>query len=622
MPSTPTVHVEGLVLHSAEEAAAGASVRARSGDVERTANSDENGYFDLGELPAGKVVVAASWEDLEVEDSLDLDPARAFLSVHPHGWIEERPGRLDGQFTDRDGGSVEGVTIRIVDSDRSTQLEVVTDANGRFEVLRLPAGHQRLSAERDGETLVDVDFPVGWLADERIDVDASGTIERDLGFFRGQLFDADNEGEEGVTVRLTEVLLGTTYSATTGEFGGFVLGVDAPDAETSDEQTGVPVGMYHVEVRRSGELLIERRLMLHPYMYLEISAQDGMHEGGSAAAALSAGEDDFHTVMVFYGTDRKREGSNDPAEIYGGKRGELELGKCEVSIPFDHRLGELEAPSFWRLQFREDPEKHVVLLSVEPQPRDEFVAELRARVEDSRERRAFVFVHGYNVTFENAARRTGQMAYDLQFDGAPILYSWPSKGSLQGYMADEASAGYTAPHLEEFLRLVARESGAEVVHLIAHSMGNRAMTVALSEISREPQGPRFDQIALVAPDIDADVFKRDIAPRIVTTGERVTLYASATDQALEASKKVHAAPRAGDASDGALVVPGIDTIDVTGLDTSFLGHSYFAENRSVIADLIYLLHQGTPPEERDWLLPVVGGGPDGERYWRFRHDEP
>ena len=41
-------------------------------------------------------------------------------------------------------------------------------------------------------------------------------------------------------------------------------------------------------------------------------------------------------------------------------------------------------------------------------------------------KQVFVFVHGFNVSFENALRRTAQIAYDLNFDGAPFLFSWPS----------------------------------------------------------------------------------------------------------------------------------------------------------------------------------------------------
>ena len=50
---------------------------------------------------------------------------------------------------------------------------------------------------------------------------------------------------------------------------------------------------------------------------------------------------------------------------------------------------------------------------------------------------AFLFIHGYNVTFEGAARRTAQMAYDLGFNGAAVFYSWPSQGTPTAYTIDE-----------------------------------------------------------------------------------------------------------------------------------------------------------------------------------------
>ena len=49
----------------------------------------------------------------------------------------------------------------------------------------------------------------------------------------------------------------------------------------------------------------------------------------------------------------------------------------------------------------------------------------------------FVFVHGYNVTFEGAAQRTAQIAYDLKFSGAPIFYSWPSQARTLEYTVDD-----------------------------------------------------------------------------------------------------------------------------------------------------------------------------------------
>jgi len=301
---------------------------------------------------------------------------------------------------------------------------------------------------------------------------------------------------------------------------------------------------------------------------------------------------------------------------YGNGRGELEVGTCEVSIPKRHQLGQIERPSIFRGEVYEDPRRHVVLLTVNLESPDEFHAGLRVRLDRSQRKEAFVFVHGFNVTFESAARRTAQLAYDLGFDGPPIFFSWPSQGGLLEYAVDETNVVWTVPHLKQFLVGIARNSGAESVHLIAHSMGNRALTSALQTIAYEmrEEPPMFREVLLTAPDIDADVFKRDIAPAIVRTAERVTLYASSNDEALILSKQVHGYPRAGDSGQGLVVVPGIDTIDVSTVDTSLLGHSYYGDNRSVIADMVDLLREAKPPDQRRFLRPQ----PLGELfYWIF-----
>lgn len=305
-----------------------------------------------------------------------------------------------------------------------------------------------------------------------------------------------------------------------------------------------------------------------------------------------------------------------PGRVYGGERGELEMGMCQVSIPKRHEVGEVERPSIFRLELQEDPTKHVVLLNVQPEPADRFMEALKARVAGSPEQEAFVFVHGYNVTFEAAAQRTAQMAFDLKFPGAPIFYSWPSQGKLLDYTVDETNVVWTVPHLKEFLVNIAQRSGARSVHLIAHSMGNRALTSALQTLSYEMKGtpPLFREVILTAPDIDADVFRRDIAPAIVQTAHRVTLYASSNDEALVMSKKVHGYPRAGDSGSGLVILPGIDTIDVSSVDTSLLGHSYYGSNGTVLADLLDLLHDSKPPLQRRWLRPIQLGS---LLYWAF-----
>lgn len=59
---------------------------------------------------------------------------------------------------------------------------------------------------------------------------------------------------------------------------------------------------------------------------------------------------------------------------------------------------------------------------------------------------------------------------------------------------------------------------------------------------------------------------------------------------------------------------GVDTIDATDVDTTFLGHSYIATVRALIADLKSLLESGRAPGGRTGLEEV--SEPAG-RYWRL-----
>lgn len=306
----------------------------------------------------------------------------------------------------------------------------------------------------------------------------------------------------------------------------------------------------------------------------------------------------------------------DTSVAYNAERGKLEMGTCNVSIPKTHKLAELESPSIFRLEISEDTAKHIVLLKVDPLEEDVFVDKLRERVQESEGQEAIVFIHGYNVTFEDAARRTAQLVYDLEFKGAPILYSWPSQGSLGSYLVDESNVEWTVSHLKQFLKLIAEQSNAKEINLIAHSMGNRALTRALEKLSYTDakDGPIFDQIMLTAPDIDVDIFRNDLAPRIIKTAQRVTLYASSNDKALAFSKTIHGFARAGESGENVTVVQGIDTIDVSELDTSLLGHSYYGSNETVLTDMAQLLFESKEPKDRSRLQSKIL---NNLTYWVF-----
>jgi esterase/lipase superfamily enzyme len=322
---------------------------------------------------------------------------------------------------------------------------------------------------------------------------------------------------------------------------------------------------------------------------------------------------EFDQVRVFFATDRKAEGDGFQ---FGGERGEgLSYGSVFVSIPHDHVAGAIEKPSIWRLEFSASPDRHMMITRRSMADRDGFFEELRKSLARGGSNASFVFVHGYNVAFDDAALRTAQITYDLNFLGAPVFYSWPSQATLQGYPMDENNVQWSEANLKGFLLDYAKNSGARDIYLIAHSMGNRALTGAVKALFAEhPElKGRFKEIILTAPDIDADIFKRDIAPALAAGCDKITLYVSDGDKALLASKTVHGYPRAGDSAAGITVAPGIETVDASGLDTSFLEHSYFAETGSVLTDIRKLVLEQLRAAQRG-LKKMSAEGRD---YWKI-----
>lgn len=331
-----------------------------------------------------------------------------------------------------------------------------------------------------------------------------------------------------------------------------------------------------------------------------------------------AGEDvPFFTVPVYYATDREDTGKTAPGEKYGSGRAALTYGVCYVTVPKSHDVGEIEEPRWWKFEFSASPESHIILKEVRKQNKDSFFGDMRRRVRASKSKSSFLFVHGYNTTFEAAAKRTAQMTHDLGFDGAPVFYSWPSQGTTASYTIDANTIRWAEPNLKAFIGDFVKRSNAEKIFLVAHSMGTRALTSAVSDLAEEDPTvkDKIEAIILAAPDIDAEIFKTQILPRMKGAAQNITLYASSRDTALLFSKRINGYPRAGDAGDGLVIAQGLDTIDASKVDTSLIGHSYFAQAESLLKDLYTILTQSSRAADRETLVPVED---DVGRYWRLR----
>lgn len=123
------------------------------------------------------------------------------------------------------------------------------------------------------------------------------------------------------------------------------------------------------------------------------------------------------------------------------------------------------------MPFLEDGAKHVILAEAKTESDAVFYRLVSEALSHSDRHDAFIFIHGFDTTFSGAARRTGQIAYDLKYEGAASFYTWPSQGRTAAYFEDLTNAEWTVPHLVAFLREFRAKSGARKVSIIAHSMG-------------------------------------------------------------------------------------------------------------------------------------------------------
>ncbi|MGD9783154.1 MAG: alpha/beta hydrolase [Hyphomicrobiaceae bacterium] len=340
---------------------------------------------------------------------------------------------------------------------------------------------------------------------------------------------------------------------------------------------------------------------------------------------------DWTVVPVYYGTDRERAANDKRLDYASGRGRRLELGRAMVTVPKEHEVPQIERPWAIKIPYfnvtiyeqKEDPKVHFTMQDIKALSEAELLDLVKQRLAKSARFKdhAFVFVHGYNTSFDYAIYRAAQIAYDIKFDGAPFVYSWPSGGGIASYTYDRESSAQAEPYLEQFLRFVMERSGAKTVSLIAHSMGNQLLLRVLQDLKRQkPEGVEISQIILAAPDVDRDSFENIATSIKGLASGGITLYAAANDRALDVSRRFHGGiPRAGDVPGGVpLVLPGIDTIDATAVSMDSLGlhHSGYAESNALLSDIGLLIQTGErPPEKR---VPILKRVPtDKGDFWRY-----
>lgn len=344
--------------------------------------------------------------------------------------------------------------------------------------------------------------------------------------------------------------------------------------------------------------------------FLILSACTGTKSSGQAGAIINEYIQepmiDSMEIPVYIATNRSGMGTFgcEPESFSSNYTDLVRFGKCDVHVPLEHPVGSVAGG-----KRGDNPDQLFYAYQGQEMDRSNFFNALDQQEGNN----LILFVHGFNVPFQEALFRAAQIKYDLKFPGSVVIYTWPA-GSVNSffdsfmlnktYSNNLESAIKTRLHFAEFLRDLKKIKGNK--YLIVHSMGHQIVLPVLSELAQENASDAiFNEIILNAPDFPGDEFQR-ISTNLAKAGKRVTLYCSPNDNALNASSIINQTDRAG----SCVKASGVDTINVQEVDSPVmgiggLGHGYYS-SRPILTDL-YQTILGVDTEKRLFIRKSTTG---------------
>ena len=244
------------------------------------------------------------------------------------------------------------------------------------------------------------------------------------------------------------------------------------------------------------------------------------------------------TVPLLVATTRARAAAVN-GSMFGSEGGEqVSYASIAVSIPADasRTIGEVQ----WPTASPGDPRQNFVTVSADHIDRASFLASLSAAAKTRARGKVLLFVHGFNNRFDEAVYRFAQIVHDSKAPAVPVLFSWPSRGSvsLQAYQEDLESAANSRDSLSQVLDGIAAMPGVKEVTLLCHSMGCSLTFEALrARAAAGRVGAKIRNVLLVAPDVDANAFRLQVHG-MGAARPRFALFLSQDDRALRLSKSI------------------------------------------------------------------------------------
>lgn len=282
-----------------------------------------------------------------------------------------------------------------------------------------------------------------------------------------------------------------------------------------------------------------------------------------------------------------RQPTADKGVLFTGERGStLSFTNVVVSIPPTREAGSVQ----WPRSVPGDPAHDFVTTAVEPLKDGQLRPWFKQH--ETKSRRVLIFVHGFNTPFDASVFRFAQIVHDANANVAPVLFSWPSRGSLLDYNYDRESANFSRSDLARVIETAANSPDVSDVIVMAHSMGSWVAMEALRQIAlqRGRISPKVSDVILASPDLDIDVFRKQLL-EIGPKRPHFTIFVSTNDRALRISRLISGSvTRVGavDLSDEQYLAQlknasGITVLDLSDLrNGDRLNHSQFATSPEVV----------------------------------------
>ncbi|TPK57278.1 alpha/beta fold hydrolase [Mesorhizobium sp. B2-4-19] len=284
--------------------------------------------------------------------------------------------------------------------------------------------------------------------------------------------------------------------------------------------------------------------------------------------------------QIFVATTR-RQATKDPRQVFDGDRSlTTSYARVDVTVPKVHQIGAIERA---KGSANSNPAKQFTATNVVHYgDASQFAKAVGADIA-VRGDRALVFVHGFNNGFDDGIYRLTQIAHDTKYPGTPVLFSWASSAKTTGYIYDKDSANAARDDLEATLRMLAK-TRVKSIDIIAHSMGTWLTMEALRQLAitgDRDLGGKLGYVVLASPDIDVDVFKKQMI-RYGKPNKPFAVLLSGDDRALKLSSLISGdKPRVGDYGNAAdLASYGVSVVDLTKIKggDGGLNHAKFADN--------------------------------------------